>query len=80
MLALAAKRYRKPFYVAANTLKLDRRKKFTIEERPAKEIYDEIKGVKMRNPAFDATSWDLVHSVITEKGIKSPKQILKMIK
>lgn len=80
MLALAAKRYRKPFYVAASTLKLDRRKKFSIEERPTKEVYDEIKGVKIKNPAFDVTAWDLIDSVITEMGIFKPKNIVGMIK
>ena len=80
LLALAAKRYRKPFYVVADTLKLDRRRKFTIEERPANEVYDDLKGVKIRNPAFDVTSWDLVDAVITEKGIFKPKKIVGMIK
>lgn len=80
LLALSAKQYRKPFYVAANTLKLDNRKKFAIEERYTREVYRHIKGVKIRNPAFDVTSWGLITVVITEKGIKKPKEILKMIK
>ena len=80
LLALVTKRYRKPFYVAANILKLDRRRKFTIEERPANEVYDDLKGVKIRNPAFDVTSWDLVGAVITENGIFIPKKIVSMIK
>lgn len=80
LLALSAKQHKKPFYVAANTLKLDRRKKFIIEERAAEEVYKNIKGVKIRNPGFDVTNWSLVTGVITENGIKTPEQILKMIK
>ncbi len=80
LLAMSAKQYKKPFYVAANTLKLDNRKKFAIEERPAEEVYKNIKSVKIRNPAFDVTNWSLVTSVITENGIKTPKQIMGMVK
>ncbi len=80
MLALSAKHHKKPFYVATNMLKLDRRKKFIIEERPANEIYRSINDVKIRNPAFDTTSWKLVMYVMTEKGAKRPEVILKMIK
>jgi ribose 1,5-bisphosphate isomerase len=84
-LALAAKEFNKPFYVVANTLKIDRRKKFVIEERPAKEVYREIlhkkeinKKIKIRNPAFDLTPYKFVTKIITEKGIKDPKEILAM--
>ncbi|MBI4010275.1 MAG: S-methyl-5-thioribose-1-phosphate isomerase [Candidatus Aenigmarchaeota archaeon] len=80
LLALSAKHHRKPFYVAANTLKLDKRKKFVIEERPSREVYKNIDGVRIRNPAFDVTSWKFVTSVITENGIKKPGQIVRMIK
>lgn len=80
LLAIAAKRYNKPLYVAANTLKLDARKKFTIEERPVSEVYKKIKGVKIRNPAFDITPWNFITAVITEKGIKKPAQIMEMVK
>lgn len=85
-IALAAKDNDKPFYVVGNTLKLDKRKKFLIEERPAKEVYDELirpghlHGIKLRNPAFDATSFNLVTGVITEKGILTPKQVLRLLK
>jgi ribose 1,5-bisphosphate isomerase len=86
LLALAAKENKKPFYVAANLLKLDRRKKFVIEERPAKEVYQELlqpgklKGIKIRNPAFDLTNWKFVTAVITEKGILKPEKIVRMIR
>jgi len=84
--AIAAKEHKKPFYVVGNTLKLDRRKEFEIEQRPAKEVYRELKnpsqlkGVKIRNPAFDITPWKFVTAVITEKGIYKPGQIKRMLK
>ncbi len=86
LLAQAARSARKPFYVVANSLKIDRRKKFKIEERPAKEIYRKIinkgklKGVKIRNPAFDITPWRYVTAVITEKGIMKPNEIIRELK
>lgn len=86
LLALAAKKNKKPFYVAADSFKLDRRKKFVIEERPVKEIYQELlhpeklKGIRIRNPAFDLTEWEFVSAVITEKGILKPKQVMRMLK
>ena len=85
-IALAAKDNKKPFYVVGNTLKLDRRKKFIIEERAAKEVYKELqhpgrlKGVKLRNPAFDTIPFSLITAIITEKGIMKPKQILRLLK
>jgi ribose 1,5-bisphosphate isomerase len=86
LIALAAKAKKKPFYVAGNTLKLDKRKKFSIEERPGKEVYRELMhpgkltGIKLRNPAFDTTPLSLVTGLITEKGIMKPKQILRLLK
>lgn len=84
--AIAAKRHKKPFYVAGNTLKLDRRKKFEIEQRPSKEVYRELmkpgrlKGVKIKNPAFDITPWEFVSKVITERGVYTPAQIKRMLR
>jgi ribose 1,5-bisphosphate isomerase len=86
LLALAAKENKKPFYVVGNTFKLDKRKKLIIEERSPKEVYRELikpgklKGVRIRNPAFDLTKWNFVSKVITEKGILKPKQILRQLK
>ena len=86
LLAFAAKQYKKPFLVAGNTLKIDKRRKLVIEERPAKEVYREItsKGklgkIKIRNPAFDVTPWEFVSAVVTEKGILKPKQVLRLMK
>jgi len=80
LLAVASSEQNIPFYVAASTLKLDKRKKFKIEERPATEVYRKIKGVTIRNPAFDITPWKYITGVITEEGIKKPREILMMLK
>ena len=86
LLACAAKSNKKPFYVAANLFKLDKRKKFVIEERSAKEVYKELvrpgklKGVKIRNPAFDLTDWKFITAVVTEKGILKPSRVVRMLK
>jgi len=79
-MALVAWQNKKPFYVAGNTLKLDKRKKFVIEERPAAEVYRNITGVKIRNPAFDITPWKYVKRVVTEKGVFTVGNILRMLK
>ena len=84
LLALAARDNRKPFYVVGDTMKIDRRRKIVIEERPVKEIYRELvrpvkKGVKVKNPAFDITPWKFVTRVITEKGVMTPGNLKKLI-
>lgn len=79
LLALAARENKKPFYVAANSLKFDRRRKFVIEERPVSEVYRKINGVKIRNPAFDITRWRFISAVITEEKILKPDQILRLL-
>ena len=82
-IALAAVREKKPFIVVGNTLKIDRRKKFVIEERPAEEVYAELatkidrKRIKVRNPAFDLVEFDLVSYIVNEKGIYTPQEFLK---
>jgi ribose 1,5-bisphosphate isomerase len=83
LLATAASSAHKPFYVVANSLKLDTRENFKIEERPGREIFrktinkGKIKGIEIRNPAFDVTPWKLVTAVITERGITLPEKIKK---
>jgi len=83
LLATAASSAHKPFYVVANSLKLDRRENFKIEERPVREIFrkitnkERIKGVEIRNPAFDITPWEFVTAVITEQGMILPSKIKK---
>ena len=75
ILAEEARKHRKPFYVVANTLKFDRRRKLVIEERPPSEIHKKIKGVKIRNPSFDLVLWKYVTYVVTEKGIFKPENV-----
>ncbi|MFH1473921.1 MAG: S-methyl-5-thioribose-1-phosphate isomerase [Candidatus Aenigmatarchaeota archaeon] len=80
-LALVAQKHKKPFYVAGNTLKLDKRKKLLIEERDPDEVYTErTKTLEVRNPAFDLTPWKYVKRVVTEKGVMTPSNIKKMLK
>lgn len=79
-LALAASEANIPFYVAASLWKIDDRKNFEIEMRKPDEIHKKMKNVKIVNPAFDITPWKYVTGVITEEGIKKPKDILKMLR
>jgi eIF-2B alpha/beta/delta-like uncharacterized protein len=77
MLALAAHEQKLPFYIAASTLKYDRRRRLVIEIRSPSEVHRKIKGVKILNPAFDITPWRYIDGVVTENGIKKPEQVLK---
>jgi len=80
-LAVVAWEHKKPFYVAGDTLKLDKRKKLIIEERDPDEVYVEhMKTLEVRNPAFDVTPWKYVKRVITEKGVLTPGNVKKMLK
>ncbi len=83
LLAQASYNASKPFYVVANSLKIDRRKKFEIEERPAAEIKKTIRkrldGVKIRNPAFDITPWKYVTGIINENGIFAKEQFVTLL-
>lgn len=84
LVALSAAANRKPFYVVASTLKVDRRPAVKIEERPAREVYRKLvdkkgmRGVKLRNPAFDVTPWKYVTAVVTEKGVRKPSALLRI--
>lgn len=81
LFAIAAYHHKKPLYVVGSSLKLDNRKKIVIEERPPEEItHEKIKGVKVRNPAFDITPWKYVTRVVTDKGIMTPGNILRLLK
>ena len=83
VLALVAKKHKKPFYVAGTSFKLDKRKKIEIEERPIDEVYKgikETKYMKIRNPAFDLTPYELITRIITEQGIMTPANIKRLLK
>ncbi|MEM5772134.1 MAG: translation initiation factor eIF-2B subunit [Candidatus Aenigmatarchaeota archaeon] len=81
-IALVAKSHNVPYYVVGSILKLDNRKSFEIEERPIYEVYSDVsklKGVKIRNPAFDLTPWKYIKRVITEYGIMTPGNLIKLL-
>lgn len=79
MVALAAKRYDVPFYVAAPMSTFDFDNDIfdiTIEERNKDEVlkindkYITKKETEVENPAFDIVESDLITGIITEEGIK----------
>ncbi|HEX7467721.1 MAG TPA: S-methyl-5-thioribose-1-phosphate isomerase [Methanobacterium sp.] len=81
MVALAAKRFNVPFYVAAPESTFDIENSIydvEIEERDADEVIYFGKtrvapeGTEVENPAFDIIPSDLITGIITEKGIVKP--------
>lgn len=83
MVALAAKRFHVPFYVAAPLSTFDHDISIydtEIEERGSKEVthYGGCricpKDTEVRNPAFDIVPKDLITGIITEKGIIDPNK------
>ena len=79
MVALAAKRYDVPFYVAAPISTFDFENNIfdtTIEQRDSDEVlkingkYISKEETKVENPAFDIVESDLITGIITEEGIK----------
>jgi methylthioribose-1-phosphate isomerase len=78
-LAVLSKYHGVPFYVVAPTSTLDLTLAsgwdIPIEERDIKEVTHfrgnpvTPKGVSALNPAFDVTPHDLIHAIITEKGV-----------
>ncbi|MEO0112665.1 MAG: S-methyl-5-thioribose-1-phosphate isomerase [candidate division WOR-3 bacterium] len=81
-LAICARYYKKPFYVACPTSTIDKNiktgKEIIIEERSKEEIikiqdyYLAPKEIECYNPAFDVTENKLISAIITEKGIVYP--------
>jgi methylthioribose-1-phosphate isomerase len=80
--AVLAKHFGIPFYVAAPTssidLSLPTGKQIPIEERDGREVSQGLgkqtapDGVDVYNPAFDVTPAELVTAIITEKGVVTP--------
>ncbi len=78
-LAVLAKHHKIPFYIVAPTSTFDTTTKtgdgIVIEERNSQEVTcfatvpTAPKGIKVFNPAFDVTPYQLITSIITEKGI-----------
>jgi methylthioribose-1-phosphate isomerase len=81
-IAALAARHGIPFYVAAPTSSIDLAcasgDEIPIEERPAREVTHigdhaiAPSGVRVANPAFDVTPYQLVTAIITERGIARP--------
>lgn len=80
MVALAAKRYDIPFYVAAPMSTFDFENNIfdtIIEQRLPEEVlcingkYISKKQTNVENPAFDIVESDLITGIITEEGIKN---------
>ncbi len=86
-LAITARYYKVPFYVAAPTssfdLSIKTGKDIIIEERNPDEILKinnrliAPKNTRAFNPAFDITPARLISGIITEKGIVKPPLIAK---
>ncbi|WP_071907156.1 S-methyl-5-thioribose-1-phosphate isomerase [Methanobacterium congolense] len=81
MVALAAKRFNVPFYVAAPKSTFDYENSIydiEIEERDPSEVLYVGKcslapeGTEVENPAFDVVPSDLITGIITEDGIVGP--------
>ena len=85
--AIAAKAYQIPFYVAAPFSTIDFEltdgSQIPIEERNPAEIYQinneriVTKGAKFYNPAFDVTPANLITAIITEKGAIDPSSLIE---
>jgi methylthioribose-1-phosphate isomerase len=81
-LALAARRFGVPFYVAAPSttfdLSLASGKEIPIEERAADEVAGALgvrtapAGVGVYNPAFDVTPAELITAIVHEGGVVRP--------
>ena len=82
-LAVLAKHYGIPFYIAAPFSTIDLAtpdgSSIVVEQRDGSEVTDlwyarrmAPEGVKVRNPAFDVTDHSLITGIITEKGIARP--------
>jgi ribose 1,5-bisphosphate isomerase len=80
LLALAAREHRRPFVVAASALKMDRRPRLVIEERPPAEVHRRLAGVRVFNPAFDVTPWGRVSRVVTEEGVRTPAAVVRRLR
>jgi ribose 1,5-bisphosphate isomerase len=77
-IALATRLHRIPFIVATETYKFSpytvTGQPVEIEERDPSEVLAEPPpGVRIRNPAFDATPPEYIDMIITERGIIPPK-------
>lgn len=81
-IALAAKEARVRVFVGAETYKFSPStvlgELVEIEERPMEEVIPQetlagMKGVQVRNPAFDITPPEYIDAIVTERGIIPPQ-------
>ncbi len=87
-IALAAKEARVPFMVAAETYKFSPKTLFgelvVIEERSADEVAPpeilSLKGLTVRNPAFDVTPREYIDVIVTEIGAIPPEMAYLIIR
>ena len=87
--AILAKHFNIPFYVAAPTSSIDMQLAtgdlIPIEERDSKEISNGLGkqtapyNIHFYNPAFDVTPNELVTALITEKGIIKPPYTISLL-
>ena len=84
LIALIAKEANVDFLVAAETYKFSPAtllgEYVKIEERGGEEIAQGIRGVKIKNPAFDVTPPEYVDAIITEIGIIPPQAAVLVIR
>jgi ribose 1,5-bisphosphate isomerase len=83
-LAVLAHEAHKPFYIVSELLKFDPTTFYSelegVEQRNPYEVWpDAPKGLDVRNPAFDVTPNKYIYGLICEKGVISPKNVLKTI-
>lgn len=71
-----------PFYVATNLLKFDFHDRSTIELRAPREVISptELPRAEVINPAFDLTPWKYIAGVVTERGILTRSEALKVLR
>lgn len=85
LIALSAKHYGVPYYVAVSSLKFDPTtilgRREIIEERDPSEVIDpsELPGAVIKNPAFDTVTPDLISGIISELGVYSPYVFVSML-
>ncbi|MBO6010800.1 MAG: S-methyl-5-thioribose-1-phosphate isomerase [Oscillospiraceae bacterium] len=88
-LAVLAKHYGIPFYIAAPFSTIDLATPdgsgIVVEQRDGSEVTElwyarrmAPEGVKVRNPAFDVTDNSLITGIITEKGIARPDYLTSL--
>ncbi len=83
-ISFLAKQFNIPHFVATSSEKFDAQtfygKKTVIEERSWKEVWlEKPSKLSISNPAFDLTPSHYLKSIVTEKGIHSPKKFTQLM-